>query len=138
MKFDNKEFKDKKVNVSILSDVEDPIEDVNDYLALKIIAELEMELYDEDFPESFKGVAICNDEDKYDSNKGRMIAENKASIKYHNAMTRRYHKYINTLRKIIPILEKRSAYHATKLTNLDCKNVALGYPEAASNANIEE
>ena len=138
MKFDNKEFKDKKVNVSILSDVEDPIEDVNDYLALKIIEELDMELYDEDFPESFKGVAICDDEDKYDSNKGRMIAENKASMKYHKAIIRRYDKYINTLYKIIHILEKRLMCHTNKFISLNEKNNALCYPEAASNANIEE
>jgi hypothetical protein len=130
MKFENKEFKDKKVNVSILSNVKDHIVDVNDYLALKIIAKLEMELYDKDFPESFKGIAICDDEDNYDSNKGRMIAENKASMKYHKAMIRRYTKYINALYKIISILEKRSECHTNKLISLGKKNIALGYPEA--------
>lgn len=138
MKFENKEFKDKKVNVSILSDVKDPIEDVNDYLALRIIARLDYELGNKDFPESFKGVAICDDEDKYDSIKGRMIAENKASMKYHKAMIKRYDKYISALREIIPILRNRLTYHANKLASLDCKNIALGYPEAESNANIEE
>ncbi len=138
MKFENKEFEDKKVNVSILSDVKDHIEDVNDYLACRLITELELELYDEEFPKSFKGVAICNDEDKYDSDTGRMIAENKASMKYHDAMARRYIKYIDALHKIIPILEKRSAYHAAKRASLNFKNIALGYPEAESNANIEE
>lgn len=138
MKFENKEFKDKKVNVSILSDVEDPVEDVNNYLACRIIEEIEFEFCNKDFPTSFKGVAICDDEDKYDSTKGRMIAENKASMKYHKAMIRRYDKYISALRKIIPILRKRLTHHATKLASLDCKNIALGYPEAASNANIEE
>ena len=137
MKFKNIENKTAKKNISILDDVKDPLEDVNDYLAAIMIDNLNCSLDIGEFPKSFKGVATCNSEDDYNSNKGRIIAETKASMKYHNAMIHNYSRYLKALFKIHFILEKRLNDHAKKYDKLMRKYLELGFPDVTlGNENL--
>ena len=77
---------------------------------------------------SFKGVANCSDGDEFNEEFGKSLAEQKAVLKYHKAMKKKYRKMIEILRKAEAEAEALEAHHYVKARNIeaDYKKYYLG------------
>lgn len=66
----------------------------------------------------FKGVAKCDGSDKYDERIGKDIAGNKADMKYHNAMAKKYKMIFNVLKEAAEEIDRLYARHTVKAYNI--------------------
>ena len=77
---------------------------------------------------TFTGVANCNNEEVYDEKYGKGLAEQKAMLKYHKSMSKKYKKMIDVLRKALEEAAELEVRHYRKVRNIeeDYKKYYLG------------
>ena len=85
-------------------------------------------LHDLDTNSSFTGVAYCLNEDQYDEKYGKGLAEQKAMLKYHTSMMKKYRKIIDLLRDALDKASELELKHYIKVRNIeeDYKKYYLG------------
>lgn len=66
----------------------------------------------------FIGVARCDDEDEFNEQIGKIIAANKADMKYHNAMSRKYELIIKLLDRVYEEINRLRLFHLQKVENI--------------------
>ena len=65
-----------------------------------------------------RGIARCLPEDKFDAEKGKIIARDKADIKYHKAKIFDYHQVLNVLKEQMNVYHKLVDKHQNKIDNV--------------------
>lgn len=68
---------------------------------------------------TFKGVANCANDDEYDEEYGKGLAEQKAMLKYHKSMSKKYKKMIDILRKALDEATELEVRHYRKARNIE-------------------
>ncbi len=70
----------------------------------------------------FKGVSKCDDHDEFDKETGIMIADNKAEMKYHIAMAKKYKRLTKLFEKAFEEMYVLECEHANKALKLKERN----------------
>lgn len=87
-----------------------------------------IDTYDLEINSTFTGVANCDNEEVYDEKYGKGLAEQKAMLKYHKSMSKKYKKIIDILRKALDEATELEVRHYRKVRNIeeDYKKYYLG------------